>query len=162
MEPIPLATSGGRFLAWYSPRGLARLAFPGAGSPTPSRALKPPTPVRVWHRATTQAVKQVLGGRHPTKLPPLDLTSGTAFQRAVWRALRRIKPGATRSYGEIARAVGSPGAARAVGQACGANPIPLLIPCHRVLAAGGRLGGFSGGLDWKRKLLAREGHDLTP
>jgi O-6-methylguanine DNA methyltransferase len=92
----------------------------------------------------------------------LDLASGTPFQQAVWSALRRIAPGATQSYAEIARAVGSPGAARAVGQACGANPIPLLVPCHRVLASGGQLGGFSGGLDWKQKLLAREGCRPTP
>jgi O-6-methylguanine DNA methyltransferase len=87
----------------------------------------------------------------------LDLASGTPFQQAVWSALRRIAPGATRSYADIARVVGSPGAARAVGQACGANPIPLLVPCHRVVASGGKLGGFSAGLAWKQKLLAREG-----
>lgn len=69
----------------------------------------------------------------------------------------RIPPGETRSYGEIAAALGQPLASRAVGGACGANPIPVLVPCHRVLAANGRLGGFSGGLDWKRRLLAIEG-----
>ena len=62
-----------------------------------------------------------------------------------------------KSYGQVAQGIGRPGAVRAVGQACGANPIPVMIPCHRVLAAGGKLGGFSSGLDWKRKLLAREG-----
>jgi O-6-methylguanine DNA methyltransferase len=98
----------------------------------------------------------VLAGRPAGELPPLDET-GTAFQRAVWRALRAIPPGQTRSYAEIARILGRPpGAARAVGQACGANLIPVLTPCHRVLAAGGKLGGFSGGLEWKRRLLARE------
>ena len=112
---------------------------------------------RTWHRAVARAVRQILAGRRPTGLPPLDLRSGTAFQQAVWRALRRITPGTTRSYAEIARAVGSPAAARAVGQACGANPIPLLVPCHRVLASGGKLGGFSGGLAWKRRLLTVEG-----
>ena len=64
--------------------------------------------------------------------------------------------GQTFSYGEVAKAIGRPKAVRAVGGACGANPIPVLIPCHRVLAAGGKIGGFSGGLDWKRTLLARE------
>ena len=68
---------------------------------------------------------------------------GSAFQRRVWDALRAIPPGQTRSYGEIARMLGS--SARAVGQANGANPIPILIPCHRVLASGGALGGYSGG-----------------
>lgn len=69
----------------------------------------------------------------------------------------RIPRGATMSYGEIAAKLNNPRASRAVGGACGANPIPLLVPCHRVLAANGRLGGFSGGLDWKRRLLAIEG-----
>jgi O-6-methylguanine DNA methyltransferase len=75
----------------------------------------------------------------------------------VWAALQKIEPGDTWSYAEVASAIGSPKATRAVGRACGANPIPLLIPCHRVLASGGKLGGFSGGLDWKQLLLAAEG-----
>jgi O-6-methylguanine DNA methyltransferase len=90
-------------------------------------------------------------------MPPLDLCAGSEFQRRVWRALRRIPPGRTATYGQIAQAIGHPRAVRAVGGACGANPIPVLIPCHRVVAAGGGLGGFSGGLAWKRLLLAREG-----
>jgi methylated-DNA-[protein]-cysteine S-methyltransferase len=81
---------------------------------------------------------------------------GTAFQQRVWAALRDIPAGQTRSYGDIARALGS--AARAVGQANGANPIPILIPCHRVVAAGGALGGYSGGQgpETKRFLLEHE------
>jgi O-6-methylguanine DNA methyltransferase len=102
-------------------------------------------------------LKNVLAGRSPKKFPPLDLSNGTTFQRNVWRALRKIQRGKTESYGEIARAVGRPKAVRAVGGACGANPIPVLVPCHRVLAANKKLGGFSGGLNWKRKLLTREG-----
>jgi len=76
-------------------------------------------------------------------------------------ALQAIPPGRTASYGELARAIGRPRACRAVGGACGANPIVVLIPCHRALAANGRLGGFSGGLDWKRTLLAVEGVNLA-
>ena len=68
--------------------------------------------------------------------------------------------GETKSYGDIAREVGSPMGTRAVGAACGANPIPLIIPCHRVVARGGKLGGFAGGLDWKKRLLALERFDL--
>jgi len=79
------------------------------------------------------------------------------FTSRVLRAVGRIPFGGARSYGEIARAVGQPRAARAVGQAVGANPLPLLIPCHRVLAARGGLGGFGGGLRWKRYLLELEG-----
>lgn len=72
----------------------------------------------------------------------------------------QIKLGRTQSYGEIATTIGNPKAVRAVGGACGANPIPVLVPCHRVLAAQNKLGGFSSGLDWKKKLLAREKIDL--
>jgi len=162
MHPASISTPDGVFVAWYSERGLARLEFPRSARVASPLQPKLPPLVRAWHRATARAVTQLLAGRKLSALPPLDLASGTPFQQAVWSALRRIAPGATQSYAEIARAVGSPGAARAVGQACGANPIPLLVPCHRVLASGGQLGGFSGGLDWKQKLLAREGCRPTP
>jgi O-6-methylguanine DNA methyltransferase len=87
----------------------------------------------------------------------LDLSCGTDFQQRVWRVLKRIACGKTLSYGEVADEIGDRKAVRAVGRACGANPIPVLIPCHRVLASNQKIGGFSSGLDWKRKLLAREG-----
>lgn len=80
-----------------------------------------------------------------------------AFRRAVWRALRALPRGRTATYGELARRAGNPRAARAAGTACGANPLPLFVPCHRAVAAGGRLGGFSSGLAWKRLLLSGEG-----
>ena len=82
---------------------------------------------------------------------------GTAFQQKVWQAMRVVPAGKTQSYGELAKSIGS--AARAVGGACGANPIPILIPCHRVLAAGGAIGGYSGdgGAETKRALLRLEG-----
>jgi O-6-methylguanine DNA methyltransferase len=83
--------------------------------------------------------------------------AGTDFQRRVWQALTRIPRGATCSYAEVARMIAAPGASRAVGGACGANPIAILIPCHRVLRGDGALGGYSGGLVWKRRLLAWEG-----
>jgi AraC family transcriptional regulator of adaptative response/methylated-DNA-[protein]-cysteine methyltransferase len=86
---------------------------------------------------------------------PLDI-KGTPFQERVWRALQAIPPGSTRSYGEIARQAGSPGASRAVGQACGANPVLVLVPCHRVVRKNGALGGFGGGLSLKVALLAWE------
>lgn len=86
---------------------------------------------------------------------PLDLR-GTEFQKRVWRALLDIPYGETRSYGQVAAEIGKPRAFRAVGLANGANPVPLVVPCHRVIAAGGKLGGFGGGLDTKRKLLALE------
>lgn len=151
------------FTAGYSENGLAELWFPGGVTPAAHPSMKEtttrrilPVTIRGWHRMTVSAVRRVLSGRLPEALPPLDL-KGTPFQKAVWQALRDIPPGQTRSYGEIARAIGSPRATRAVGGACGANPIPLLVPCHRVLAANGKIGGFSAGLDWKRRLLAGEG-----
>jgi O-6-methylguanine DNA methyltransferase len=115
-----------------------------------------PAKMRAWHRATEAALENVLAGRKPKILPPLDLT-GTVFQKSVWRAMLKISLGKTKSYGEIAVAIGRPKAVRAVGGACGANPVPVLVPCHRVLAANHKLGGFGGGLDWKRSLLKREG-----
>ena len=169
----PIATAEGEFIARYSAAGLAELDFPrplvGRASPragirnSPSSTLHPPSsPVpsavlRTRHRLTVAALQNVLAGRAPQKLPPLDWSGTTEFQQAVWREMLQLKPGQTRSYGEIARLIGRPRAVRAVGGACGANPIPVLVPCHRVLAAGRRLGGFGGGLDWKRRLLAREG-----
>jgi methylated-DNA-[protein]-cysteine S-methyltransferase len=101
------------------------------------------------------------GRRRAFTVPLDDHRLGTEFQRAVWAGLRRIPFGETRSYAELAAAVGLPGAARAVGQANGRNPAPILNPCHRVIAAGGRLGGFTGGLDIKRGLLRHEGAALV-
>lgn len=98
------------------------------------------------------AVEQPGDSRHI----PLDV-QGTAFQEAVWQELRRIPPGETRSYAEIAAAVGKPGAVRAAGSANGANNVAVLIPCHRVIRSDGSLGGYAYGLEIKRKLLEREG-----
>lgn len=90
---------------------------------------------------------------------PVDLTRAGPFEQEVLAALRRIPVGEVRTYGEIARAVGQPGAARAVGTACARNPVPLLIPCHRVVRGDGSLGGYSltGGVGLKRRLLESEG-----
>ncbi len=156
---LPISTSDGQFIARYSEKGLAELNFPPVGQAS-SRAVKPigiPAPIRRWHRMTEAALKAVLAGRAAKTLPPFDWSGKTEFQKCVWRALRTIRRGRTKSYGEIARAIGKPKAVRAVGGACGANPIPVLVPCHRVLAANGKIGGFSGGLHWKRNLLKREG-----
>ena len=92
---------------------------------------------------------------------PVHFRGGTPFQRAVWEAIDAIPAGETRSYGEIARSIGSPGATRAVGSACGRNPIPLRVPCHRVTAASG-LGGFTGEMATKRALLQHEGALARP
>jgi O-6-methylguanine DNA methyltransferase len=181
---LPVFTRDGQFVARYSEKGLAELNFPPVGRASPFRSrrrgnesqissvtsapsrdssrrlLQIPAPIRRWHRTTEAALKAVLAGRAAKALPPLDWSGKTEFQKSVWHALRKIRPGRTKSYGEIARAIGKPKAVRAVGGACGANPIPVLVPCHRVLAANGKIGGFSGGLNRKRDLLAREGIKL--
>lgn len=91
-------------------------------------------------------------------LEPLPVrTNGTSFQRAVWAALRAIPAGATTSYGALAAKLGKPGASRAVGRANGANPVAIVVPCHRVIGGGGALTGYAGGLTRKRWLLAHEG-----
>ncbi len=86
---------------------------------------------------------------------PLDLR-GTGFQLSVWHAVSSVSYGETRTYGEIAASVGRPKAFRAVGAANGANPVPIVVPCHRIVAVGGKLGGYGGGLPTKRRLLAFE------
>jgi AraC family transcriptional regulator of adaptative response/methylated-DNA-[protein]-cysteine methyltransferase len=91
---------------------------------------------------------------------PLDIR-GTAFQRRVWQELRRIPTGTTASYGEVARRIGKPRSARAVARACATNPLPLAVPCHRVVRSDGALGGYRGGVERKRALLEREG-DIMP
>ena len=87
---------------------------------------------------------------------PVEL-NGTAFQKQVWQALRRIPSGSTISYGELARRIGNPSAIRAVGTANGANPVAVIVPCHRVIGSDGSLTGYGGGLDRKQWLLAHEG-----
>ncbi len=101
---------------------------------------------------------------------PVDVADRTAWDRDVLAAVRTIRPGSTASYGEVARIVGKPGAGRAVGGAVGRNPLGLVVPCHRVIAGDGTIGGYGGGwwggrqagLELKRKLLAREGVRLGP
>jgi len=112
-----------------------------------------------WVQDAARLIVQYLEGQ-PADLAsiPVDLEALPPFHGRVFEVLRRTQPGETLTYGHLATLAGSPGAARAVGQALKRNPLPILIPCHRVLAAGG-LGGFSllGGLETKRRLLALEG-----
>jgi methylated-DNA-[protein]-cysteine S-methyltransferase len=104
--------------------------------------------------AAREALADYFAGR-PPRLPEMDL-HGSPFQLAVWRALVAIPWGEVRTYGEIARLLGCAGGARAVGGANHDNPVAILVPCHRVVQVGGRLGGYGGGLDVKRWLLAHE------
>jgi O-6-methylguanine DNA methyltransferase len=157
LNAVPIQTAAGVFTACFSERGLTQLDFPGSTRLATRAATDSSAKVGEWAALAQTALDSIWLAQQPRELPPLDVTSGTEFQQQVWSALRRIGIGRTKTYSELAREIGSPGAARAVGSACGANPIPLLIPCHRVVASGGKLGGFSAGLDWKQRLLAVEG-----
>jgi len=108
------------------------------------------------HRDFERQLSDYLEGKRRVFELPLHL-EGSEFQKEVWEAISNIPYGRTASYGEIARLIGKPGASRAVGAASGANPIPIVIPCHRVIGANGSLTGFGGGLALKRRLLALEG-----
>jgi AraC family transcriptional regulator of adaptative response/methylated-DNA-[protein]-cysteine methyltransferase len=107
------------------------------------------------HADWVQGVVGIAEGRSPHTSLPIDIR-GTAFQQQVWRALQKIPAGRTRSYADVARSIGHPGAVRAVGSACGANPTALVVPCHRVVRTDGALGGYRWGLDRKRQLLESE------
>jgi AraC family transcriptional regulator of adaptative response/methylated-DNA-[protein]-cysteine methyltransferase len=117
-------------------------------------------PAAVWREdsalnAWASALVNHLNGRQPSLDLPLDLRA-TVFQRRVWQELRAIPYGSTRSYRDIARALGRPNAVRAVARACATNPVSLVIPCHRVVRTDGGLGGYRWGLERKQALLAQE------
>ncbi|WP_283775743.1 methylated-DNA--[protein]-cysteine S-methyltransferase [Rhizomonospora bruguierae] len=106
--------------------------------------------------AAARQLAEYFAGQRTEFALPLHARRGSAFERAVWAELSRIPYGETRTYGQVAAAAGDPGAARAVGVACNRNPIAVIVPCHRVVGAGGKLVGFGGGLPRKRYLLELE------
>jgi methylated-DNA-[protein]-cysteine S-methyltransferase len=127
---------------------------------------RPASPRREWieNRTPFKEVIRQLDCYFLGKLQDFDLPlvlDGTEFQLLVWRNLQKIPYGETVSYGQLARRIGSPDAARAVGLANGSNPIPIIIPCHRVIGSNGHLTGFGGGLPVKKKLLALESRQLS-
>ena len=143
---------------WFSftDRGLAALEFAGEGPVSLQDEALPPHLLPLIEAVRREMAAYFAG--LPTDFATLTLDPrGTPFQLRVWQELRRIPWGQTISYGELARRVGNPKASRAVGQANAVNPIPLIIPCHRVIAADGSLGGYSSGLDRKSWLLRHEG-----
>ena len=112
------------------------------------------------HKCETQLSEYFAGERSDFDIPLL--LEGTDFQQSVWQELLKIPYGQTLSYGDLAVKLGKQGGMRAVGSANGKNPIPIIVPCHRVIAADGSLGGYSGGLDIKHKLLDLESQKFSP
>jgi methylated-DNA-[protein]-cysteine S-methyltransferase len=144
----------GRLLVAGDEQGVRRIEFPHDG--------KPGRPEAGWRESISGPIEEVVrqlneyfsGRRTEFDLPLAP--EGTAFQRTVWRRLQEIPYGQTISYGELARRVGNAKASRAVGAANGCNPLPIVIPCHRVIGANGKLTGFGGGLPTKQLLLSLE------
>ena len=151
-------------IAW-SPGGVAGVQLP-AGSEAATRArmkrrfpgARETVPPPAMQGAIDGVVALLRGGPSELETVAIDMTEIAPFERRVYEVARTIPPGTTLSYGELAARLGSPGAAREVGQALGRNPFAIVVPCHRVVAAGGRLGGFSarGGAATKRRLLSVE------
>ncbi|HJV94782.1 MAG TPA: methylated-DNA--[protein]-cysteine S-methyltransferase [Albitalea sp.] len=145
----------GPLLLARTAKGLAGVWFEGQEH-HPGPLAAPELPDDPVLRQTAEQFNAYFAGRERDFDMPLDLL-GTPFQRSVWQALLRIAAGETRSYGDIAKQVGSPRATRAVGAAVGRNPLSVIVPCHRVIGSGGALTGYAGGLARKRALLALEG-----
>jgi AraC family transcriptional regulator of adaptative response/methylated-DNA-[protein]-cysteine methyltransferase len=150
----------GRILVAGTDRGLSAV-YMGRTDPELESTLRREYPEAHISRnsaSVSRWVRQIvkhLAGRHPALDLPLDI-QGTAFQRRVWEALRRIPYGETRSYTQVARQLGQPSARRAVARACATNPVSLVIPCHRVIRGDGGLGGYGGGIERKQALLEKE------
>jgi AraC family transcriptional regulator, regulatory protein of adaptative response / methylated-DNA-[protein]-cysteine methyltransferase len=155
-----VASPLGRLLLAATARGVCRVAM-GESDRFLENDLRREFPAAEIHRddaglhAWAGALLKRVSASQPSVELPLDIQA-TAFQQRVWSALQRIPPGDTRSYGEVARSIGKPSAARAVARACAANPVAILIPCHRVVRGDGNLGGYHWGIQRKEALLERE------
>jgi methylated-DNA-[protein]-cysteine S-methyltransferase len=135
--------------------GLTHLLFATETDRKPAAVARSGEAARILRETERQLSDYFAGRRREFDLPLAP--AGTEFQLATWRALREVSFGETISYGELARRLGRPRAVRAVGTANGANPIAIIVPCHRVIGADGSLAGYGGGLDTKRRLLSLEG-----
>jgi O-6-methylguanine DNA methyltransferase len=151
LTAVALPTALGTFEASFSDEGVRQLRFPNQSSGdarcTDTRA-----------RRLAEELDAYLRGDLTEFATPVDL-QGTPFQLNVWNALREIPYGEVRCYADVAEAIGRPSAVRAVGAANGANPVPVIIPCHRVIGSNGKLVGFGAGVDWKLRLLGIENAD---
>jgi methylated-DNA-[protein]-cysteine S-methyltransferase len=155
-------TPWGRMAVAATARGLAHVVLPGKKNGTALARLatlegrEAPRTARAHARQAERQISEYLRGRQRAFTIPLDLASLPRFHKRALLAARKIPFGRTVTYGELAARAGRPHAARAVGQAMARNPVPLVVPCHRVVAADGNLGGFGGGAAMKRRLLALE------
>jgi O-6-methylguanine DNA methyltransferase len=156
-----LTTPIGRLLVASSDRGLVRVMLPDESRTDPISYLQKHFPdatlveSKERNREIAHQLLEYFNGTRKEFALLLDLR-GTDFQKSVWEAVRKVPYGQTRSYGEIAKAIGNPKAVRAVGAANGANPIPIVIPCHRIIGSDGSMTGFGGGIPLKRRLLDLE------
>ncbi|MFQ5893667.1 MAG: methylated-DNA--[protein]-cysteine S-methyltransferase [Nitrospinota bacterium] len=167
MEPIiyhaEIPTSTGTLQIAATDRGACALVLPEVEEPKArvarllSRARPGPADHPILLALLNAGSRYFNGEPEAFEGLPVDWSFVTAFQKRVYAVARTIPSGEVRSYGWVATHMGRPGAARAVGQALAANPVPLVVPCHRVVATDGSLGGYSAGIPFKRKLLALEG-----
>jgi len=146
----------GRMVLAATAQGLAGVWFAGQRH-LPAMDRWPEDPAHALLREAARQLDDYFAGRRARFALPLDLRAGTAFQQSVWRALLAIPHGSTASYGAVSEGIGKPAAVRAVGAAIGRNPLSVVVPCHRVLGAGGALTGYAGGLARKSALLRLEG-----
>lgn len=142
----------GKILITSSRKGVLRIEFGSRSSGAPKTRL---VEKRLSNRRVTTEIGEYLRGRRKRFTVRPDL-SGTDFQKRVWREAMRIPYGKTISYGRLAARIGRPGAARAVGNALAINPVPLIVPCHRIILSNGGLGGFGPGTPLKKQLIALE------
>ncbi|GHG42497.1 methylated-DNA--protein-cysteine methyltransferase [Sinomonas cellulolyticus] len=152
----------GRLLIAATERGLVRVAFEREGHEAVLQSLAQKLSPRILEAparlgSAAREIEEYFGGKRTSFDLPLDLSLSAGFRRTVLAHLGRIPFGGTESYTEVARAVGNPRAVRAVGTACATNPLPVVVPCHRVLRSDGSLGGYIGGLEAKNALLVLEG-----
>lgn len=157
---------GGWCAAAWTAKGLSTLVLPQKNKALAFRKLQeylPAVPMGFWEKPLEAVPNEIQGQTQkalkgkPFQFKSFDISFLTSFQQRILKATCQIPWGQFRTYGWVARKAGSPRGFRAAGQALNRNPIPLFIPCHRVIAGGNRLGGYGGGLEWKIKLLKNEG-----
>lgn len=164
VRALVVPCSLGQMLVAATARGVCNVALGDSQAPLfaelrarfpRARAVEPGADAAL--AALAANVSEYIDGARALSTIPLDLMGGSTFQQAVWRELCRIPRGSTLTYAEVARRIGAPRAVRAVGTACGRNPVAVVVPCHRVVRGDGSFGGYRWGLARKKQLLAREG-----